>query len=82
VTSGAPLVGLDLPADGDELVVSLGGSRRPPVVPPSRPSPVLLELDGFGLPLLWLPLVEPLLALGAGRSVPDDEPGASELAPR
>src|SRR5689334_7208410 len=77
VTFGS-VVGVLLLEDGDELLVlSLGGSSRPPVLPPSRPSPPLseLELDGCGLPLLGLRPEEPLpVALGAGRPVCAEPP--------
>lgn len=82
MTSGS-LVALPLPLlsdDGAVLVSSCGGSSRPPVLPPSRPSLLLPELEGLGLPLLWLPFAEPLVALGAGVSWPG-EPVDSSLRP-
>jgi hypothetical protein len=48
--------------------LSFGGSRRPPVLPPSRPSSDALELaERLGLPLpspVWPPAAEPLAVLG------------------
>lgn len=69
MTSGSS-AGVDLPVDGEVLLVSSwGGSRRPPVVPPTRLSPLLSEVDGLGLLVVSsLPSAEPPLALGAGRS--------------
>ena len=69
VTSGSVSGGLL--ADGEAVPLSFGGSSRPPVLPPSRPSPVE-PADWLGL-LEWLPSEEPLPVLGAVEPRPEPD---------